>query len=53
MILRPNILAENLADHCGNKSYAFTVYQDMDFTAPDFKRVTVNSRQACMDRWVL
>jgi len=40
---------ENLADHCGNKSYAFTVYQDMDFTAPDFKRVTVNSRQACMD----
>jgi len=40
---------ENIANHCGNKTYAFTVYQNMDFDAPDSKRLTVNSRQACMD----
>merc|ERR1719483_181370 len=40
---------ENLANKCGNKTYAFTVYQNMDFIPADSKRVTVNSRQACMD----
>ena len=43
---------KNLANNCGNKTYAFTVYQDMDFNPPDHKRVTVNSRQACMDRYL-
>ena len=44
------ISEENLAGKCGNKTYSFTVWQNTDFEPVDAKAVTVNSRQACMDR---